>query len=153
MSEKRPSKRWNRHLLICFVALFLLALVDQSCIPELDQKETIYGILQDSTGKPLPGLPLIIEGSKTSGWFPSVTQIIAQYNIRADQQGRFSQEVRWHNGISEFNIYTTGCYSILGCNFINPSSLKPQLGHCSIGTSRTLYSPYDVQLTAVYQCR
>ena len=83
--------------------------VAQACFPDINSYTQIKITVQDSTGKPLAGFPLRIEGSTSGSSYYGLggkpANTIETYELTTDQTGSVEQNLHWHDKIAYYSIW------------------------------------------------
>ncbi|UHG94995.1 DUF4198 domain-containing protein [Spirosoma oryzicola] len=82
-----------------YSVLFAVGFLLSCCDPK--RSLDVNGILQDSTGRALPGAPLQFTGYKNHGYTSRST--VRDYYTRTDAQGHFSITLDW-KGVSAYDL-------------------------------------------------
>ena len=102
-------KHWRQ--IICGLIIWVGPLwISQACLQQVDTHTLVKVLVQDSTGKPLPGFKLIVAG------FPDGPLLLPGGNsssgyqedlVTTDQAGRFERNLHWHDKISYYGFFWT----------------------------------------------
>ena len=92
-----------RSLLIYGGALWL----GPACLSDIDTYTLVQGVVQDSTGKPLPNFKLSVAGVINGSLLSKPSTDIEEATLTTDQGGHFEQNLHWHAKIGYFSFSPT----------------------------------------------
>ncbi|GAB3698020.1 hypothetical protein GCM10027592_22710 [Spirosoma flavus] len=131
----------SQHLLRNLFWLAMVALLTGSCLDRSIKTSTVEGVMQDSTGTPLPKVNLTFSGLKDGGPLVSPTAT-GEYTVTTDDKGQFKRTLRWDNGTDSYSIIIDPSldYEIYDC---------PPLQNAPLRFECSLSYPYPISTTSV----
>ncbi|ADB38760.1 hypothetical protein Slin_2745 [Spirosoma linguale DSM 74] len=115
-------------IILCFLLIWLIT----GCFKIINRKSEVQLTVQDSTGKPLPQVRILLDGYKPDFTKPESLETLQGVT---DSSGVVKYTLSWPKGVSYYIILPISNYELINCPIEGNS---PSRGECRIQTDRDL---------------